>query len=198
MPTSKVEGNRGKDGSLTRFTEAMREICKLVPNFTDGLGLESSKADVLATKYYKHFIGLIRFRHYAEEYLENPLPEEVTIGRYYRCTAHAEHGLPVLTLPPSRANPLEVLHILAHYVQPPGTPWHRGEFGSIFLDFVERSFDADIKRQAKDIMFEKRLPTFAKTEASRLKQSEAYHTKKVGQIPQGLVGILADIQEIRS
>lgn len=189
MVKTKAEGGRGKDGMLRKFCiDAMGEICGLVPSFDDSMD---------ASRFMKHFMSLKRFQDYVEP--QQILPVDVDIVRAaYRCTAHAEFNMKTLTIYPSRANPMEVLHLLAHYVQPLNSPWHRGEFGGIFLDFIERQYDADMKRQVKDIMFGLRLPTFAKSEASRLKQSEAYHTKMVGQVPQGLVDILADIREIRS
>jgi hypothetical protein len=189
---SRAAGGRGKDGMLRRFSiDAMGEISLLVDDFR-----KRPDPNKDATRFYRHFIGLKRFKDLAENHLEAKLPEGVMItGAAYRCTAHAEHGLQTLTLPFQRANSMEILHILAHYLQPSNSPFHGGEFGSIFLDLVDRAYGADTKRKVKDIMIEKRLKTFVKSDASREKQSAAYYNKVTAQVPQGLVDILKDLRE---
>ncbi len=198
MVVSRANGGRGKDGMLRRFAiEAMGEICQLVPDFPKAItGTGTCYDQSAANKFYKHFIGLKRFKDVAEQRGGVTLPGHVNITRTaYRCTSHAEVSMGEITLPFSRANPMEVLHILTHYVQPKDSPWHGGEFGAIFLDFIERKYDADMKRQVKDIMIEKRLKTFVKSDASRERQSAAYFHKVTAQVPKGLVDILADLKD---
>lgn len=179
-----------KDGMLTRFcNQAMPEIRALVPDFAN---------QKEANDFFNHFMSLKRFKDVALEHLESRLPERVTIGRRaYRCTTHVKLGMADLTLLTDRANPMEILHTLAHYVQPSDSAWHRGEFGAIFLSFIERQYDAEMKRKAGDIMHNHGLKTFARSEDSRHRQSLAYHAKKAKDVPMQLAQIMEDMDRLR-
>lgn len=181
----RVVKSRGKDGMFKRFSvEAMQAIDLLVPTFND---------EREANKFYQRVIKLKKFKDLAEIHLSRPLPNQVVLtNRAYRCTAHAEFDTS-LTLGNHR-NGMQILHLLAHFYQPEDTAWHGGEFGSTFLDLVGRIYGPDTRREVKSIMVEKRLKTSFRSQEANLRQSQAYYTRRVGEIPKGLIGIMNEIK----
>lgn len=94
------------------------------------------------------------------------LPEElVTEPRTYICTAAVTHPRMVPDL--YARDEIEALHILAHFMQPPLTPFHGAEFSKTFLDLVERVFDADTKRAAGKIMRAHKIKTRVVSQETR-------------------------------
>lgn len=152
-----------------------------------------------ANKYLKRFTRLKRFKDHQDRFQCSPIPDAVTFrpsSMTSRCTSHAKYGRTSIELATDRRHPLEILHILAHFLQPPGSKWHGGEFSTIFLDLCERQGGSELKREVKDIMLKYRIKTSVESDESRLKQSKAYYDKKIGALPQNLMEILHDINKL--
>lgn len=185
-----------KDGMFTRFTaQAMGEIVKLVPDFQD---------DQEAQAYYKKITSYSRFKKHVEKHLEAPLPSNVTIRRSYegayRCTVQVGRCSGMgrdMELLASRANPMEVLHILAHFLQPSDSKWHGGEFSIIFLDLIERMHGKEIKRAVKDILINYKIKTSVRSDSTREKQTEAYYRARVARANAGLKTLLAEVKALQ-
>lgn len=189
---------RPKDGMYSRFTgPVMDQIRGLVSDFAD---------EREATKMYKRLRSLKRFEKLVEAQtalvtvgqraLSDYLPEAVTISTYtYRCTS--QPGSHILDLARADANPMELLHLLAHYLQPPTGPWHGGQFGSVFLELIERQFGADTKRAAKDIMVSNKIKTSVRSAATREKQTARFFERKIAKAPEGLARILQEMREMK-
>lgn len=192
---------RPKDGMYSRFTgPVMDQICALAPRF----------GDVEANAMYRRLRKLKRFQKHVEAQADwcaergyawpnaTLLPERVScLMVAYRCTEQVgQGGIELLT--PERANPMELLHILAHYLQPHGGPWHGGEFGAIFLDLIERQFDAEMKRTVKDIMLANKIKTSVRSPQTREKQTERFYERKIAQAPAGLARVLREMRELKA
>lgn len=184
---------RPKDGMYSRFTgPVMDQLCALVPDFTDHV--EALKFFKRMTKY-KRFQTMIEESRTKDSCIDN-MPTTVSyVKRSYRCTEQPRWRELELGY---RKNPMELMHIVAHYLQPGGnTPWHGGEFGSIFLELIERMFGKDTKRAAKDILVSNKIKTSVRSPETREKQAAAFYRRKIEKAPEGLLKILRDTHELQ-
>lgn len=190
--------NRPKDGMFSRFTgPVMDQIRGLVPDFPN-----IKEAD----KMYSRLIKLKRVQKLVEAQRASiesgtipgaeHLPYAVSqTGRPYRCSAQVSLG--EIDLADSELNPMELLHIMAHFLQPGGGSWHGGEFGKTFLELIERQYGPEMKRSAKDIMIANKIKTTVLSSSTREKQSERFFDRKVAKAPEGLAKILQEMRKLQ-
>ena len=182
-----------KDGMFTRFNgPVMDQLVTLVPDFQT-----RQEAD----DFYRRMWRRKHFKTLTEIHLENELPPGIQFDRGgYRCTfyasRHSAFGGMYLQLRPGRRNPMEIIHIVAHYLQPSDSRWHAGEFGSIFLDLVGMMFGPDIKRAAKDVLIENKIRTAVRSEDARARQSDAYFKRKAEAVPEKLLRLLKEAENL--
>lgn len=171
-----ASSRRPKDGVQKKFVfTVMPEVCALVPDFADMSDAMKFYGKVLRRKKVK---DLIRER-YGDDDTAWPVFRDLEYqspNHWTYCFWQADHG-PILA--EKKHNPLEVLHLLAHRLQPVDTAMHKGEFGKLFLTLVESLYDADMKRQVKDILLNHKISTATKSPESRQRQSDAYHARRV-------------------
>ncbi len=182
-----------QDGMLTRWNvPVMNELVKLVPDF-DGLDDEKE-----AETFYKKIQRRAKFKRMAGEHLETSLPEYVRLSGYdqYRCTNHVQYRWQNLTLRDGRHNPMEVLHLMAHYLQPSDSKWHGGEFGKLFLELVAMMFGPEMKRVAKDILIDNGIRTSVRSEETREKQRDAYYRRKHAEMPARMLEALKRAEKL--
>lgn len=178
--------DRPKDGVFTKFVgPVMSEIVRLVPDFESFDEASTFYTKLLRKRRVKAMLA-IRFPN-PDFQPSNHLSYDHTNHAYF-CWWQAENGP---SLSSERQNPLEVLHLFAHIVQPPDSAMHRGEFGKIFLALVESVYDADMKRAVKDILLAHNIKTTALSDATRARQSNAYHKRKTN----ALIGRFVDPEE---
>src|SRR5690348_5403534 len=157
---------RPQDGVFTKFTgEVMDKVCALTPDFTSYEDAAAFYRKLLRRKKVKTLLAL---RFNGREEIQNVLT--YTTGRY-DCAFQAMEG-PYLR--EDRHNPMEILHLFAHIVQPPDSAMHKGEFGKIFLTLVESVYDAEMKRKVKDILIEHNIKTSTRSPETRQKQAAAW------------------------
>lgn len=165
---------RPKDGIQQKFIgPVMSEIVKLVPDFGSQQEATEFYVKLLKKRRVKTMLGL-RFPDPEDQPTGNSLSLDRT-NHYYYCWWQADHGP---TLSESRQNPMEVLHLFAHIVQPPDSAMHKGEFGKIFLALVEVAYDTDMKRAVKDILLSHKVSTTALSSETRQRQRDAYFKRR--------------------
>lgn len=166
--------DRPKDGVFNKFVgPVMADIVKLVPDFESREEATEFYVKLLKKRRVKTMLG-IRFTSLDDQPHSNALTYDKS-NHYYFCHWQADHG-PILS--EERRNPMEVLHLFAHIVQPPDSAMHKGEFGKIFLSLVELVYDADTKRAVKDILLAHNIKTTALSSETRGRQRDAYFKRK--------------------
>lgn len=191
---ARVDG-RPNDGMFKRFNyEVMPELMDLVGRF------EGEKEAAL---FYRSLARKAFFKNLVKDHLERDLPIEFVFwDRSYRCTDYAafgesitSHGS-VVELTPDRRGPLEILHILAHYLQPSGTAWHGAEFAKAFKTLVERMFGADVRREVNDVLLKYGIKTKVVGPETRAKQAAAYNKRRAADVPAKLLAILREAEKL--
>lgn len=165
---------RPKDGIQQKFVgPVMAEVVKLVPDFTSQQEAVEFYVKLLKKRRVKTMLN-IRFPDPEDQPTGNALAFDHT-NHWYFCWWQADNGP---SLSGNRQNPLEVLHLFAHIVQPPDSAMHKGEFGKIFLALVELVYDADMKRAVKDILLAHNVKTTALSSETRERQRDAYFKRR--------------------
>lgn len=181
---------RPRDGMYTKFTGAtMNELVTLVPDFAE---------PKLATAFLREITSRARFKKYAQANLLSGLPHTVRFSSSaYRCVDEPQWGGEEIGLTPDRRNPMEVLHRLTHYVQSLDSPWHGGEFGSIFLDLVDRAFGKDVRRDAKAVLVKNKIKTTTMSPEARKRASDNYLRRRHPQVKEKLLKMQEELRELR-
>lgn len=185
---------RPRERAMQKMDRLVTGLETLVPFFDNEHAMKA---------FYKKITSYKRFKNYTDQFLLRPLPTEdadVLFGWPARCTYQVEHGFLECN------HPLDMLHILAHYLQPEDSKWHGGEWGSIFLDLIERMSETkdgtrqsqrfqflpwDTKRAAKDLMIENNIRTYVLGPETRERQSAAYKKRKVASVPDRALKLLS-------
>lgn len=176
---------RPKDGMYSKFnTGAMDEICALVPDFKD-----SDQAQ----GWYVKITNRAWFVRRYEEHHEVDLPSKVYFDAAYKCWQYADgtvHGF--IDLRSGRHNPMQLLHILAHILQPSDTDWHKAEFSQMFMDLALLAYkdlppltdptitDAKaFRKKIGEILRAHKIKTRIVSEETREKRRESFNARNV-------------------
>lgn len=165
---------RPKDAVFNKFVgPVMADVVKLVADFDSQEAATAFYVKLLKRQRVKKMLT-IRFPYPDHQPTGNALGFHKS-NHYYFCWWQADNG-PKLS--DGRQNPLELLHLFAHIVQPPDSAMHKREFGKIFLSLVELVYDADMKRAVKDLLLAHNIKTTALTSETRERQRDAYFKRR--------------------
>lgn len=172
----------------------MPDTIKLVPDFKD-----EEEANV--------FLSKIRMRAWYTRRWKARYPVRApllfakgvrfaTMRSNQRCTTQVEMQHQYMALDPGKANPMEVLHILAHALQPEDGPWHGAEWAQAFLDLVERVYGKDLRRAVKKILLLHRIKTRVVSDESRANYKEAYEKRQGRNAKAAAQKMVAELREM--
>lgn len=192
---------RPNDGVATKFREkVVPELLALTPDFV---------TEQEAQMWYRQLRKRAWFKRRFEDIV---IPDEILFEGYsYDCVRYAEGRLPgrdagfiIFGDNPNNVgvhpNPIELLHVLAHFLQSEHSPWHGAEFTKAFRDLVERAFDADMRRAVADILLDHGIKTKVIGPETRAKQRDAYMRRKAAvdrvRVPQAAIRLMREARKL--
>lgn len=188
-----------------RVENATEEIYKLGVQFDTQEDAETFLNRFTTLKRFKkYFEGPPIARTTTNTYIAERVPKEIVFGKTsHHCTAwvYDFHPPERMVLSPARQNAMHITHVLAHIVQPTITAFHGPEWVQIWLDLIERAntergvpnSGRDVRRAVKDILMDHRVKTRAVSNETRLKQRDAYITRKVPDTRLKLLAVLTEL-----
>lgn len=172
----------------------MPEVCKLVADFPNTAAANAFLNTVRRRAWFqkrwaaRYPSGLMSMFDSGVRFASN--------RSLQRCTTEVTFRHEYMALDEDKQNPLEVLHILAHALQPAEGPWHGAEFSQTYFYLVERMFGVDIRRQVKDIFIDHKIKTAKRSPETREKQRDAYYLRKGAEAKTGAQDLLRQLQEL--
>lgn len=89
---------------------------------------------------------------------------------------------------------VDAMHMLAHFIPAPETPWHGREFARALLDLFIKYTDKDTVKQLRKEFRERKIRTYAWTEEAKQGASERYVAKQYPKAEEGLLNIMRELE----